>query len=52
MSDNLLDIDLAMNLIKEEMIKELSESVVKQNNDTLYKDIQTNGFSFSENMKD
>ena len=31
MSDNLFEIDAAMNLIKEDIIRELSESVAKQN---------------------
>ena len=32
MADNLYEIDSAMNLIKEEIIRELAESVSKQNN--------------------
>ncbi len=48
MSDNLLEIDLAMNMIKEEIIRELSESVSKQNNESYNHDLSTNNLSFSE----
>ena len=52
MSDNLFEIDSAMNLIKEDIIKELSESVSKQNNDSYIQDVLSNGFPFSERSMD
>ena len=52
MSDNLFEIDTAMNMIKEEIIKELSESVSKQNNDSYIQDVTSNNLSFSENLLD
>ena len=52
MSDNLFEIDTAMNMIKEEIIKELSESVSKQNNDSYIQDVISNNLSFSENLMD
>ena len=44
-------IDLAMNMIKEDIIKELSESVSKQNKFKYYRD-STKSVTFSENIKD
>ncbi len=52
MSDNLYEIDTAMNMIKEDMIRELSESVSKQNKESFYKGGSSNGISFSEKMMD
>ena len=52
MSDNLFEIDSAMNLIKEEIIRELSESVTKQNNDTYSQDLLSSSLSFSEKRMD
>ena len=52
MSDNLFEIDTAMNMIKEDIIKELSESVSKQNNDSYIQDVNSNNLSFSENLMD
>ena len=52
MSDNLFEIDNAMNLIKEEIIRELSESVSKQNNDSCFHDITSSNLSFSEKIMD
>ena len=52
MSDNLLEIDSAMNMIKEEIIRELYESVSKQNNDSYLKDMSTNKITFSEKRLD
>ena len=52
MSDNLFEIDTAMNMIKEEIIRELSESVSKQNNDSYLQDVSSNNLSFSEKMMD
>ena len=52
MSDNLYEIDLAMNMIKEDMIRELSESVSKQNNESYFQDVSSNKLSFSEKRMD
>ncbi len=52
MSDNLYEIDLAMNLIKEDIIRELYESVSKQNNESYLQDVSSNNFSFSEKKMD
>ena len=52
MSDNLIEIDLAMNMIKEEIIKDLSESVSKQNKMTYFQEVPANKFSFSEKTRD
>ena len=48
MSDNLFEIDSAMNMIKEEIIRELSESVSKQNNESFIQDVSSNNLPFSE----
>ncbi len=52
MKDNLFEIDTAMNMIKEEMIKELSELVSKQCTKPYIQDISPNSLSFSEKMLD
>ena len=52
MPDNLFEIDSAMNLIKEEIIRELSESVSKQNNDSYIHDVSSNTLSFSKKRLD
>ena len=52
MSDNLFEIDSAMNMIKEEIIRELSESVSKQNNESYLQDVSSNSISFSEKIMD
>ena len=52
MSDNLFEIDSAMNMIKEEVIRELSESVSKQNSETYFQESSSNGLSFSEKILD
>jgi len=52
MSDNLCDIDSAMNMIKEEIIKELSESVSKQNKNPYYRHTSSSNFSFSDKTLD
>ncbi len=52
MSDNLFEIDTAMNIIKEEIIRELSESVVKQNNDSYHHDVSSTILPFSESAVD
>ncbi len=50
MPDNLFEIDTAMNMIKEDIIKELSESVTKQNNSSYIQDVSSNNIPFSERM--
>ena len=52
MSDNLFEIDSAMNMIKEEIIKELSESVSKQNKNSYYRQTSSNNLSFSDKTLD
>ena len=52
MSDNLFEIDSAMNMIKEDIIRELSESVSKQNNDSYIRDLSSKNLSFSEKRMD
>ena len=52
MADNLCDIDSAMNMIKEEIIKELSECVSKQNKSPYYRQTSSNNLSFSEKTLD
>ncbi len=52
MSVNPYEIDKAMNVIKEEMIRELSESVSRQNKKNFYSRISSNNLSFSEKNLD
>ena len=52
MSDNLFEIDSAMNMIKEDIIKELYESVSKQNKESYVKDVSSKALSFSEKSMD
>ncbi len=52
MSDNLFEIDSAMNMIKEEIIKELSESVSKQNKNSYYQQTSSKNLSFSDKTLD
>tara|TARA_B100001250_G_scaffold169674_1_gene146127 strand:+ start:544 stop:702 length:159 start_codon:yes stop_codon:yes gene_type:complete len=52
MSDNLFEIDSAMNMIKDDIIRELSESVSKQNNESYPQKISSNALSFSEKRMD
>ena len=52
MPDNLFEIDSAMNMIKEDIIRELSESVSKQNNNLYIQDVSSKRLSFSENTMD
>ena len=52
MAENLFEIDSAMNMIKEDIIRELSESVAKQNNRTYLKDPLSGSLSFSEKQMD
>ena len=52
MSDNLFEIDSAMNMIKEDIIKDLSESVTKQNNSSYIQDLSSNNLPFSDGRMD
>ena len=52
MADNLYDIDSAMNMIKEDIIKELSECVSKQNKNVYYRQGSSNNLSFSDKTLD
>ncbi len=52
MSDNLFEIDSAMNMIKEDIIKELSESVSKKNSESYLNDISSSSLPFSERSMD
>ena len=52
MSENLCEIDSAMNMIKEEIIRELSECVSKQNKSTFYRQTSSNNLSFSDKSLD
>ena len=52
MSENLFEIDLAMNMIKEEIIRDLSESVSKQNNESYLHDVSSSSLFSFENSKD
>ena len=52
MAEKLYDIDLAMNMIKEDIIRELSESVSKQNKQLYYSQSTSNNLSFSDKTLD
>ena len=52
MADNLFEIDSAMNLIKEDIIRELSESVSKQNQAHYPQQSSSSNFSFSDKTLD
>ena len=52
MTDNLCKIDTAMNLIKEEIISELYESVSKQNKNSYYHQDPSINLSFSDKSLD
>ena len=52
MSDNSYEIDTAMNMIKDDIIRELSESVSKQNKDSCLHDVSPNSLPFSEMRMD
>ena len=52
MADNLYEIDSAMNMIKEDIIKELSESVSKQNKNLYYRQTSSSNLSFSDTVLD
>ena len=52
MADNLYDIDSAMNMIKEDIIRELSECVSKQNKKLQYRQNASSNLSFSDKTLD
>ena len=52
MADNLYEIDSAMNMIKEDIIRELSESVSKQNKNPYYQQNLSSKLSFSDKTLD
>ncbi len=52
MADNLYEIDSAMNMIKENIIRELSESVSKQNKTHYSRQARSNNLSFSDTSLD
>jgi hypothetical protein len=52
MADNRYEIDLAMNMIKEDIIRELSECVSKQNKAPYYSQNSTNNLSFCDKTLD
>ena len=52
MDDNLYDIDLAMNMIKEDIIRELSECVSKQNKNSYIQQKSSSSLSFSDKTLD
>ena len=52
MSDNSCEIDSAMNLIKEDVIRELSECVSNQNKKNFYRQVSSNNLSFSDKNLD
>ena len=51
-AENLYEIDSAMNMIKEDIIRELSESVSKQNNKNYYRQSSSKTLSFSDKTLD
>ncbi len=52
MADNLYEIDSAMNMIKEDIIKELSESVSNQNKTLYFRQTSSSNLSFSDKTLD
>ena len=52
MTDNLFEIDSAMNMIKDDIIRELSESVSRQNDESYINDASTANLSYAEKGKD
>ena len=52
MKENLYEIDSAMNMIKEDLIRELSECVSKQNKTPYFPKSSSNNLSFSDNPLD
>ena len=52
MNKNLFEIDSAMNMIKEDIIRELSECVSRQNNPPYYRQASPINLSFSDETLD
>ena len=52
MAENLYEIDSAMNMIKEDIIRELSESASKQNKPPYYGQTSSKNLSFSDKTLD
>ena len=52
MTDNLYEIDSAMNMIKEDIIRELSESIAKQKTPPYYRRASSTNLSFSDKTLD
>ena len=52
MQDNFCEIDLAMNMIKEDIIRELSECVSKQNSSSYYRQTSSKDLSYSDKALD
>ena len=52
MADNLREIDSAMNMIKEEIIRELSESVSELNKNIYFRGTSSSNLSFSDKTLD
>ena len=52
MQDNLIEIDSAMNMIKEEIIRELSESVSNQNKEPYPQDVSSKNLYLYEKRRD
>ena len=52
MAENLCEIDSAMNMIKEEITRELSECVSNQNKTSYFHSTTSNNLSFSEKVSD
>ena len=52
MVENLYDIDSAMNMIKEDIIRELYESVSKKNKNLYYQQTASNDLSFFDKTLD
>ena len=52
MVDKLFEIDSAMNMIKEEITRELSECVSKQNESNYYRNSSSKNLSFSDKTSD
>ena len=52
MKKNLFEIDSAMNMIKEEIIRDLYESVSKQNKSSYLREVSPSNLPFYEKRKD
>ena len=52
MNENLYDIDSAMNIIRDEITRELSECVSNQNKKSSIRHLSTRNLSFSDENRD